>query len=139
MGQKKDITKLFATDSAKTNPSQYVNQNLISLLQQYSSSPQLKILNQINDIYAKDMPFVILGKAFVPIHIKNEIVNKILPTPTTQLYDYNWRTTLYKNLELVNNLHIDGKRVRNTENFTHFIKEALGIVPPVTTGSILSQ
>jgi len=139
MGQKKDITKLFASDSAKTNPSQYVNQNLISLLQQYAANPQLKILNQINDIYAKDMPFVILGKSFVPIHIKDSLVSKIFPTENTQLYDYNWRTTLYNNLELVNNLHIDGKRVRNPENFTRFIKEALGISAPVNTGTTLLQ
>lgn len=138
MWQKKDITKLFASDSAKTNPSQYINQNLISLLQQYDSNPQIKILNQINDIYAKDMPFVILGKAFVPIHIKNALVKKIFPTPTTQLYDFNWRTTLYNNLELVNNLHIDGKRVRNTANFTRFIKEALGMSMP-STGNVLTQ
>lgn len=138
MGQKKDITKLFASDSAKTNPSQYVNQNLISLLQQYADTPQSKILNQINDIYAKDMPFVILGKAFVPMHIKDSLVKKIFPTPETQLYDFNWRTTLYNNLELVNNLHIDGKRVRNTTNFTRFIKEALGMSVP-STGNVLTQ
>jgi len=85
------------------------------------------------------MPFVILGKSFVPIHIKDSLVSKIFPTENTQLYDYNWRTTLYNNLELVNNLHIDGKRVRNPENFTRFIKEALGISAPVNTGTTLLQ
>ncbi len=135
MGQKKDITKIFATESAKTNPSQYQNQNLISLLQQYTSNPQPKILNQINEIYAKDMPFVILGKAFVPMYIKNDLLPKILPTSGTQLYDFNWRTTLYNNLELVNNVHIDGKRIWNPGNFARFIKESLGMYVPPLTGS----
>lgn len=125
MWERKDITKLFATDSAKTNPSQYQNQNLISLLQQYTSKQDIKILNQINEIYAKDMPFVILGKAFVPIHIKDKLVNKIYTTTWTQLYDFNWRNTIYTTLELVNNLHIDWKKVWDFKNFSKFIKESL--------------
>ena len=133
MGQKKDITKLFATDSANANPSQYQNQNLISLLQQYNTTPALNILNQINDIYAKDMPFVILGKSFVPIHIKDTIVKKVFATSGTQLFDYNWRSTLYDNLQLVNNIHIDGKRVWNPTNFMTFLKESLGLTAPQTS------
>lgn len=133
MGQKNDITKLFATDSAKTNPSQYQNQNLISLLKQYAENKQIKLLNQINEIYAKDMPFVILGKAFVPMHIKEDLVDKVFPTAETQLYDYNRRSVLYKNLELVNNIHVDGKRVWNYKNFTKFIKESFA-KPAVGTG-----
>lgn len=141
MWERKDITKLFATDSAKTNPSQYQNQNLISLLQQYTDQKDIRILDQINEIYAKDMPFVILGKAFVPIHIKENLVDKIYTDTGIQLYDFNWRTTLYNNLELVNNIHVDGKRVWNTENFTTFIKKSLGIENKNTstnTGSIIT-
>ena len=136
MGQRKDITKIFATDSAKINPSQYQNKNLISILQEYTISPQAKLLNQINDIYAKDMPFVILGKVFVPIHIKQDLVDKLFPNPDIQLYDFNWRSVLYNNLELVNNIHIDGKRVWDSMNFIRFIKSSLGIAETqVTTRS----
>jgi len=60
MGLKKDITKLFATDSAMKNPSQYQNPKLISLLQQYNIKPSDRTLKEINDIYSKDMPFVIV-------------------------------------------------------------------------------
>jgi hypothetical protein len=40
MGLKKDLTKLFSTDEAEINPSQYQNQKLSSLLGQYISASE---------------------------------------------------------------------------------------------------
>ncbi|HCY20646.1 TPA: hypothetical protein DIC40_02095 [Patescibacteria group bacterium] len=77
MGLKKDITKLFATDSAMKNPSQYQNTKLISLLQQYTDKSSQRVLNEVNNIYAKDMPFVVLGKAFVPMQVKINVAEKL--------------------------------------------------------------
>jgi hypothetical protein len=128
MGLKKDITKLFATESAMKNPSQYQNTKLISLLQQQTTKPTQRILNEINDIYAKDMPFVVLGKAFVPIQVKINVAEKLFWTGDIwlELYDYNRRDLVYRNLQLVNTVHIDGKRVLNYNNFFLFIKNSLG-------------
>lgn len=129
MWLKRDITKLFATDSAMQNPSQYQNNKLISLLQQYTSKPTDRILNDINNIYSKDMPFVILGKTFVPMQVKINVAEKLFSTwsESLELYDYNRRELVYKNLKLVNTVHIDGKRVWNYKNFSTFIKSVLGI------------
>lgn len=129
MGLKKDITKLFATDSAMKNPSQYQNAKLISLLQQYTDKSSQRTLNEINNIYAKDMPFVVLGKAFVPMQVKINVAEKLFWTGTEklELYDYNRRELVYKNLKLVNTVHIDGKKVWNVDNFLLFIKNALGL------------
>lgn len=138
MGLKKDITKLFATDSAMKNPSQYQNTKLISLLQQYTSKPAQKILNEINNIYAKDMPFVILGKAFVPMQVKINVADKLFWTGNEwlELYDYNRRELVYKNIKLVNTVHIDGKKIWNISNFYIFIKNALGITKSVNNTDI---
>jgi Tfp pilus assembly protein PilZ len=62
------------------NPSQYQNNKLISLLQQYTSKPTDRILNDINNIYSKDMPFVILGKTFVPMQVKINVAEKLFST-----------------------------------------------------------
>lgn len=128
MGLKKDITRLFATESAMKNPSQYQNTKLISLLQQQTTKPTQRILNEINDIYAKDMPFVVLGKAFVPIQVKISVAEKLFWTGDIwlELYDYNRRDLIYRNLQLVNTVHIDGKKVLNYNNFFIFIKSSLG-------------
>ncbi len=127
MWLKKDITKIFATDSAMKNPSQYQNPKLISLLQQYTDKPSQRILNEVNSIYAKDMPFVILGKVFVPMQVKINVAEKLFGTgkSSLELYDYNRRELVYKNLKLVNTVHIDGKKVWNLNNFSLFIKNAL--------------
>ncbi|AHB41072.1 hypothetical protein P148_SR1C00001G0265 [candidate division SR1 bacterium RAAC1_SR1_1] len=129
MGLKKDITKLFATDSAMKNPSQYQNTKLISLLQQYTDKSSQRVLNEVNNIYAKDMPFVVLGKAFVPMQVKINVAEKLFGTGNEglELYDYNRRELVYKNLKLVNTVHIDGKKIWNYINFSLFIKNALGL------------
>lgn len=128
MGLKRDITKLFATDSAMKNPSQYQNSQLISLLQKYTENPSQKTLNDINNIYSKDMPFVILWKDFVPLQVKISVAQKLFNTGENklELYDYNRRDLIYKNLKLVNTVHIDGKKVWDYNNFSLFIKNTLG-------------
>lgn len=130
MGLKKDITKLFATDSAMKNPSQYQNTKLISLLKQYTEKQSQRTLNEINNIYAKDMPFVVLWKAFVPMQVKNNVAEKLFWTwsKSLELYDYNRRDLVYKNLKLVNTVHIDGKKVWNYKNFSLFMRNALGLL-----------
>jgi hypothetical protein len=128
MGLRRDITRLFVTDSVIKNPSQYQNTKLISLLQQYTKSSDQKILREINDIYSRDMPFVTLWKEFVPLQLKSSIKDKLLTQENlfSDIYEYNRRNIIYKNLQLVNTVHIDWKRVFDYDNFTFFIKDTIG-------------
>lgn len=80
MGLKKDLTKLFSTDKSDINPSQYQNQKLTTLLKQYAAESKKKTLNEINSIYSKDMPFVILGKEYLSINFKPDILDKLFST-----------------------------------------------------------
>ncbi len=129
MGLKKDLTKLFSTDKSEVNPSQYQNQKLTSLLTQYStadSKNKKKSLTEINSIYSKDMPFVILGKEYLNINFKPEIIKRLFYTWTKiEINEYNRRDYIYKNLKLVKNIHIDGKRIWSFDNFSNFLAKAI--------------
>lgn len=83
MGLKKDLTKLFSTDKSEINPSQYQNQKLTDLLTQYIAADdngKKKPLIEINNIYSKDMPFVILGKEYLNINMKPNIMERLFST-----------------------------------------------------------
>jgi len=129
MGLKKDLTKLFSTDKSEVNPSQYQNQRLTTLLKQYvvaDEKNKKKPLTEINTIYSKDMPFVILGKEYLTINMKPDIVEALFSTGSYwSLDEYNRREYIYKNLKLVKNIHIDGKRIRNVDNFSNFLTNAI--------------
>jgi hypothetical protein len=122
MGIKQDLTKLFSTDKSEINPSQYQNQKLTSLLQQYSAASEKgkkKPLVEINSIYSKDMPFVILGREYLNLHFKPSVVDKLFGTGDVGalIDEYTRRNYVYKQLKLVTNIHIDGKKIWNLNNF----------------------
>ena len=129
MGLNKDLTKLFSTDKSEVNPSQYQNQKLTTLLQQYTAADaksKKKSLTEINSIYSKDMPFVILGKEFLTINLKPDIVNKLFTTMNNwDINEYNRRDYIYKNLKLVSTIHIDGKKIWDFNNFSKFLTNAI--------------
>lgn len=129
MGLKHDLTKLFSTDKSDINPSQYQNQKLTTLLKQYIAADdkgKKKPLVEINGIYSKDMPFVILGKEYLNLNIKSDTIEKLFGSgENVDLDEYNRRNYVYKNLKLVKNVHIDGKKVRNFENFSNFLTDAM--------------
>jgi len=129
MGLKWDLTKLFSTDKSEVNPSQYQNQKLIDLLKQYSTAndkDKKKPLAEINSIYSQNMPFVILGNEYLTLNFKPTVMEKLFGTWATLAIDeYNRRDYVYKNLKLVTNIHIDGKRVWNSENFWSFLTNAI--------------
>jgi len=129
MGLKKDLTKLFSTDKSEINPSQYQNQKLTDLLTQYIAADdngKKKPLIEINNIYSKDMPFVILGKEYLNINMKPNIMERLFSTWTkVDIDEYNRRNYIYKNLKLVTNIHIDGKKVWNFDNFSNFLTNAI--------------
>lgn len=129
MGFKKDFTNLFITDNFQVNPSQYQNQNMADVLKQYvnsdNASTKTKLTTQINEMYAKDMPLLFLGKLFLPIHIKENIANKIFwsGAQNTQLYEHDRRKIIYNTIHLANNINIDQDKVRDRNNFKNFIEK----------------
>lgn len=129
MGLKKDLTKLFSTDKWEVNPSQYQNQKLTSLLTQYTTADdkgKRRPLIEINSIYSKDMPFVILGKEYLTINFKPNIIERFLSSGDVfDLDEYNRRHYIYTDLKLVNNIHIDGKKMWNFDNFSNFLTNAI--------------
>ncbi|HMS91154.1 MAG TPA: ABC transporter substrate-binding protein [Candidatus Absconditabacterales bacterium] len=129
MGLKNDFTKLFSTDKSEINPSQYQNQKLTTLLKQYSvadESSKKKPLTEINSIYSKDMPLIILGQEYLTINFKPHIIEKLFSSGSAFDIDkYNRREYIYKNIKLVKNMHIDGKKIWNIDNFSKFITDAL--------------
>ena len=125
MGDKKDFTKLFGTDKSQLNPSQYQNQKMSDLLKTYLQEQNKRQLTEINSIYSKDMPFVILGNVYSKLNIKPSIIEKLFGTGTVNLQESTRRNTIYNKLKLVTALHIDGKKARSTSNFIKFLKNSL--------------
>ncbi len=117
-----DISKLFSTEMANINPSQYTNARLLSLLKQYNESKnKSNIISEINKIYANDMPMVVLGREFVKLNIKEQTIKK-LDMDEINLYEYNWRKEIYKNLSLTENVYIDKDKAKDLGNFWRYIK-----------------
>ena len=122
MGITTDISKLFSVEIPKINPSQYINARLISLLKQYNeSNNKSKISEEINKIYANDMPIVVLWRQYIKLNIKESMLKK-MDIEKLNMYEYNRRDEIYKNLSLTENIYIDKEKVWNLKNFWNFVK-----------------
>ncbi len=118
-----DISKLFSTQTAIINPSQYTNAKLLSLLKQYNESKnKSKITTEINKIYANDMPMIVLWREYIKLNLKEYIVKK-LDMENLNLYEYNRRDEIYQNLSLTENIYIDKEKAKDISNFWNFIKD----------------
>ncbi|MEI6672100.1 MAG: hypothetical protein WCL02_01750 [bacterium] len=71
------------------------------------------------------MPFVILGKEYLTINMKPNVAKKLFTGTTLEIDEYNRRQYIYKTLKLVNNVHIDGKKIWNFDNFSKFLGKAI--------------
>lgn len=123
---KNNIIKLFSIDKPNINPSQYTNSKLIKLFEEYTQSTNKdKTLWEINEIYAQDMPFILLWNTFTKLQIKPEISKQLFKTGYDSIYEYNRRKRIYKNLNLTHNIKIDWDKLRNFSNFKEFIRSNL--------------
>ncbi|MCF7835335.1 hypothetical protein K9M48_04835 [Candidatus Gracilibacteria bacterium] len=126
IGLKNNIIKLFSIDKPNINPSQYTNSKLIKLFEEYTQgNDKSKALGEINDIYAQDMPFILLGNTFTKLQIKSDIAKQLFKTGYDSIYEYNRRKRIYKNLNLTHNIKIDGERLWKIGNFIDFINTNL--------------
>lgn len=125
MWAKKDFTRILGTDNSQLNPSQYQNQKMTSLLQEFMNSNSNKQLTEINAMYSKDMPFVILWNVFTKLNIKPTLADSLRGTGKVTIDESNWRSLVYSKLQLVTNIHIDGKKVWSASNFMNFLQKNL--------------
>lgn len=123
MGTKKDFTQLFGTEKSELNPSQYQNQKMSTMLRSYMESNSKRQLNEINSMYSKDMPFVIMGNVFTKLNIKPHLALSLRGSGDTQINESNRRSLVYQKLQLVSNIHIDGKKVWSRSNFIKFLED----------------
>lgn len=124
---KKDLSRLFNSDKPQVNHSQYKNARFTSILQQYLQAKQKQketLLKEVNDIYANDMPFIILGTSFEPLYIKSTTLDKLSMSGLV-LHQENRRTMMYENLQLVENINIDVDSSWSISKFRQFLKYAL--------------
>lgn len=129
MWLKKDLSRLFGSDKPQINHSQYTSTRFISLLQQYlqaKNKQQKTLLEQVNNIYSNDMPFVIVGTVYEPLFIKEKIKDKMQWYESWFVFHQNnWRQKIYKNLQLVENINIDVNNARSLKQFWNFLHYAL--------------
>ncbi len=118
---KNDIIKLLSIEKPNINPSQYTNSKMVWLLKDYFKWDIEKTAGAINEIYAQDMPFLILWNTFTKLQLKPDISKQLFKTWYDSIYEYNRRKRIYRNLNLTSNVKIDWKKLRNMSNFTNFI------------------
>ncbi len=118
---KNDIIKLLSIDKPNINPSQYTNSKMVWFLKDYFKWNTENTIWQINEIYAQDMPFIILWNTFTKLQLKPDISKQLFQTWYDSIYEYNRRKRIYKNLNITSNVKIDWNRLRNISNFRNFI------------------
>ena len=67
------------------------------------------------------MPIVVLGRQYIKLNLKDSMLNK-LNMEKLDMYEYNRRDIIYKNLSLTENIYIDKEKAWNRKNFWNFIK-----------------
>ena len=72
------------------------------------------------------MPFLILGKEYLNVNFKPTTIEKLFATGAIiNLNEYNRRDYIFRHIKLVTNIHINGKKVLNFDNFSNFLTNAL--------------
>lgn len=107
------------TDITTINPSKYNNQKINLLLNQHKEKTNTTLTKEINSIYSKDMPFVILWKEYKSIFVKPEIWNKL--ATTWNMHEYNRRKNIYRNLVLTKNIYINPESLLDFKKFYNYI------------------
>ncbi|MDR0607335.1 MAG: hypothetical protein LBG52_03075 [Candidatus Peribacteria bacterium] len=124
LGSKRDVLALFATEDTLSNPSKYRNPILSSLIKQYNKTPSQNIIEQINTISAQDMPLVLLGTAYTPLQMKEEITKTIF-TGQTDITENSRRYQIFSSYSIVHNVRIDTQNALKRESFINFISKNL--------------
>ena len=132
--QKRDISPLISSSDPNINISQYNNWFLVTAIQQYFLANNQNIKNSqkeiIDEIYWKDMPFVLLGKTFEKFYIKQDwnlnqnFVKTYWSWDIVKIYDL---ALLKKNIQetyIIQKPIYDYWKIWNWKNFQNFINNA---------------
>lgn len=122
-GLKKDISPILRSSEPQINPSQYTNPQFISLFDQYiqSNTSNSAVRNQLQGLYTRDVPFIILGKEIKKLQLRQYVYDKMQPYFSGKIYEHNWRDLIYKHLVLTNGVRIDIQKTGGTAGFLRFV------------------
>ena len=122
---KKDVLRILTTSEAAVNPSLYTNPNLTSLFKQYTKASQKdEIIEQINAIYAQDMPFVIVWYPYSFVNLKDELIESSLWT-SGFLYEFTWRDYLLEHITLIKSKNLDFSKLLDFWGFVSYFKNKM--------------
>jgi hypothetical protein len=115
-GLKKDISPILRSSEPQINPSQYTNPQFASLFDQYiqSNTSNSAVRNQLQGLYTRDVPFIILGKEIKKLQLRQYVYDKMKPYFDGKIYEHNWRELIYKHLVLTNGVRIDIQKTDGT-------------------------
>lgn len=126
VGMKKDVLKILTTSDPMVNPSKYTNPNLTSLFKQYTKGTQREeIINQINAIFAQDMPLVIVGYPYDFVNLKSNLMESAFWTDEW-MYEYNWRDHVYQHVTLLQSKDIEFSQIKDVKKLLKFIFTEVG-------------
>ncbi|MCS6982598.1 MAG: hypothetical protein NZL83_00225 [Candidatus Absconditabacterales bacterium] len=107
LGAKADFSSIFLTDEASINPSRYVNERLVFLLQNYTNetdiTKQKSFLSDANIIYANDLPVVFLGNVVHPVYLRTSLASRYFRVRD----EYVFRRSVFDSIRLVTRLRPD--------------------------------
>ncbi len=122
-GLRKDISPILRSSEPQINPSQYTNPQFISLFDQYiqSTTSNSAVRNQLQWLYTRDVPFIILGKEIKKLQLRQYVYDKMQPYFSGKIYEHNWRDLIYKHLVLTSGVRIDIQKTGGTAGFINFV------------------
>lgn len=121
---RRDISPVFKSESPVLNPSQYTNPQFINLFEQFLATPTINqsIINELQNVYARDMPFILLWRQKSILNIKSDIIDNLQESFTGTLHEHSRRDILYENIILTNNISINQQLDLSRQSFKNFIR-----------------
>ncbi len=109
--RKKDFSSFLLTDVPTINPSLYTNTQLASYISDYvhkSDAIRESLKAQINDIYANDMPFIILWQIITPHFVKDNYA--VIPSGNVYTIE-DFKNSLLENISVVQHARLRKEKV----------------------------
>jgi len=119
LGMRNDLS-ILVHDDPMINNAQYKNQtlkNYLTDLNQSSDKTKQKLITAIQDIYRKDMPFMIVGKTMDYIGVSAAVERN----PDTQTSVNTVRDQLLNHIRLVYSLKINHDQLRSPNHLINFL------------------
>jgi len=123
LGAKADFSSIFLTDEASINPSRYVNEKLVFLLQNYTNERDMvkknSLLSDANIIYANDLPVVFLGNVVHPVYLRTSLASRYFRIRD----DYVFRRSVFGSIRLVTRLRPDLEAMFSLQTAKNYVAQ----------------